>query len=36
MAMLYAKRILAGKMTIEEVPELWRAEVEVIIHPISE
>ena len=24
---LYVKKIKAGKMTIEEVPEKWRAEV---------
>lgn len=27
MAKLYVKRIKAGKMTIEEVPEHWREEV---------
>jgi hypothetical protein len=24
----YVRRIKAGKMTLEEVPELWRAQVE--------
>lgn len=31
MAKLYAKRIRAGKMTLEEVPERWRAEVEALL-----
>ena len=28
MAAIYVRRIKAGKMTLEEVPEKWRAEVE--------
>lgn len=28
MAKFYGKRILAGKMTIEEVPDRWRTETE--------
>ena len=32
MAKLYAKRILNGKMTIEDVPAKWRAEVEALLN----
>lgn len=32
MAKLYAKRILDGKMTIDDVPERWRAEVEALLN----
>lgn len=28
MAAIYVRRIKAGKMTLEEVPEKWRAQVE--------
>lgn len=28
MAKIYYKRIMAGQMTIDEVPTKWRAEVE--------
>lgn len=28
MAAIYARRIKAGKMTLEEVPEKWRTQVE--------
>lgn len=31
MAKLYAKRIKNGKMTINEVPERWRAQVEELL-----
>lgn len=31
MAKLYAKRILQGKMTLEDVPERWREEVREIL-----
>ena len=31
MAKLYAKRIKQGKMTIDEVPERWREEVEKLL-----
>lgn len=32
MAKLYAKRILDGKMTIDDVPAKWRAEVEALLN----
>ena len=32
MAKIYVKRIKAGLMTLEEVPERWRAEVEELLH----
>lgn len=32
MVKLYAKRILDGKMTIEDVPAKWRAEVEALLN----
>lgn len=28
MAKIYYKRIVAGEMTLEDVPERWRAQVE--------
>ena len=31
MAKLYAKRIKDGKMTINEVPKRWRAQVEELL-----
>ncbi len=31
MAKIYARRIKAGKMTIEEVPERWREAVEALL-----
>lgn len=31
MAKIYYKRIIAGKMTLEEVPERWREEVEELL-----
>ena len=31
MAKIYAKLVLEGKMQLEDVPELWRAEVEKLI-----
>lgn len=31
MAKIYARSIKAGKMTIEDVPERWRAEVEALL-----
>lgn len=31
MAKLYAKRIIDGKMTIDEVPEKWRSDVEALL-----
>lgn len=32
MAKIYVKRIKAGLMTLEEVPERWRAEVEEMLN----
>jgi len=31
MAKIYYRRIMAGKMTIEDVPERWRAEVQAML-----
>ena len=31
MAKLYYKRVKAGKMTIEDVPEHWRAAVQALL-----
>ena len=31
MAKIYCKRIAAGLMTINEVPELWRAKVQELL-----
>lgn len=31
MAKIYARNIKAGKLTIEEVPERWRDEVEALL-----
>ncbi len=31
MAKIYYKRIVAGKMTLEDVPERWRAKVEAML-----
>lgn len=31
MAKIYVKRILEGVMTIDEVPDRWRAEVEAMM-----
>jgi len=31
MAKLYYKRVKAGKMIIDEVPEHWRAEVQTLL-----
>ena len=31
MAKIYCKRIAAGLMTIEDVPALWRAQVQTLI-----
>lgn len=31
MAKLYYKRVKAGKMTIEDVPEHWRADVQALL-----
>lgn len=32
MAVIYAKRIKAGLMTIEQVPDLWKKQVEKLIN----
>lgn len=31
MAKIYYKRIKQGKMTIEEVPSLWRKQVQILL-----
>lgn len=31
MAKIYLRKIKSGEMTLEEVPELWRAEVEALL-----
>ena len=31
MAKIYYRRIVAGKMTIEDVPERWREEVQALL-----
>lgn len=36
MAAIYARWIRAGKLTIEGVPEHWRAEVEVLLDSTDE
>lgn len=32
MAKIYLRKINAGEMTLEDVPELWRAEVEALLN----
>lgn len=32
MAKIYYRKIMAGEMTIEDVPERWRAEVEALLN----
>ena len=32
MAKIYYRRILAGSMTIEEVPERWREQVQALLN----
>jgi hypothetical protein len=36
MAKIYYRRIVAGEMTIEEVPARWREEVQVLLDGIQE
>jgi hypothetical protein len=36
MAKIYYRRILAGEMTIEDVPERWRDEVQALLDGIQE
>ena len=31
MAKIYARKIREGKLTLEQVPERWRAQVEIIL-----
>ena len=31
MAKIYVRKIREGKMTIDDVPERWRAEVEILL-----
>ena len=31
MAKIYARKIREGKMSIDDVPERWRAEVEILL-----
>ena len=35
MAAIYARWVQAGRMTIEEVPERWRAEVLALLEPLD-
>ena len=35
MAKIYYRRIVAGKMTLEEVPERWREEVQALLNGAS-
>ena len=36
MAKIYYRRIVAGEMTTEEVPERWRDEVQALLDGIQE
>jgi hypothetical protein len=36
MAKIYYRRIVAGKMTLEEVPERWREEVQKLLDEVPE
>ena len=36
MVAIYVRRILAGKMTIDEVPERWRDAVRTVLGPTEE
>lgn len=36
MAKIYYRRIVAGEMTLEEVPERWRKEVQALLDGIQE
>lgn len=36
MAVIYARWINAGRITLEDVPERWRAEVEALLTPETE
>lgn len=36
MAKIYYRRIVAGKMTIEDVPERWREEVQKLLDEVPQ
>ena len=36
MAKIYYRRIVAGKMTLEEVPERWRDEVQKLLDEVPQ
>ncbi len=36
MAKIYYRRIVAGKMTIEDVPERWREEVQSLLDEMQQ
>ena len=36
MAKIYYRRIVAGKMTIEDVPERWREEVQSLLDEVPQ
>ena len=36
MAKIYYRRILAGEMTIEDVPERWREEVQEMLEGVQQ
>jgi hypothetical protein len=36
MAKIYYRRIVAGEMTLEEVPERWRDEVRVLLEGVTQ
>ena len=35
MAKIYYRKIIAGEMTIEDVPERWREEVRVLLEEVT-
>jgi Zn-dependent M32 family carboxypeptidase len=35
MAKIYYRRIIAGEMTIEDVPERWKAEVQALLDELN-
>lgn len=35
MAAIYARWVMAERMTVEDVPERWRAEVQSLIAPLE-
>jgi hypothetical protein len=36
MAKIYYRRIVAGEMTLEEVPERWRGEVQALLDEMQQ